>query len=292
MAASKQANWRLRVSKWIAPTGVPATILFLAVVALLEFIMIYSSIFLGLEDTDPLVWNAGAFTISISPIFHLLPIGVIIVLFASWIYLIRHIPYKPTRPQPAKTTRPLPPPRRYEKKRLRILRRFISKLNKKIDDAGRSIKVSISGSRLTKYLDQHVAGKAVFKSTWTIVLSFSILALVAYLIIYPQLIPNAVNWLFAGGGSLFDGFVAWTVNAANAVGQTLFPLGWLAANINNGLAAAAPGFRSGIIGLTTPIIKPLVDLSLVGKYVVSQNVAAWASAIIALYAGRPNRRRR
>jgi hypothetical protein len=292
LAASKQTNWRRRVSKWIAPTGVAATISFLALVVLLELIIIYSSISLGLEDTNPLAWNTGAFTISISPIFHLLPVSVIIVLFASWIYLTRHIPNTPTRLQPAKTIRPLPPPRRYEKRRFRILRRFISRLNKKIDDAGRSIKERISESQLAKYLDQHVAGKAVFKSAWTVVLSFSVLALVAYLIIYPQLIPNAVNWLFGGGSSLLDGFVAWTANAANAVGQTLSPLGWLAANINNGLAAAAPSFRSGVIDLTTPIVKPLVDLSLVGKYVLSQNVAAWASAIIALYAGRPNRRRR
>lgn len=267
-------------------------ILFLAVGVLLEFLIIYSSMSFGLEDTNPLVWNVASFTISISPLFHLLPLSVIIVLSASWIYLTRHVTYTPARTQPAKTTRPLPPSRRYEKKHLKALRRFIGKLDKKIEDAGRSVKERVSKSRLGKYLEQHLAGKAVFKSTWAVVLSFSVLALIVYVIIYPRLIPDAVNWLLGGGNSLLAGFVAWTINAANAVGQTLSPLGWLAANINSGLASLAPGFRSGVIGLTTPIISPLVELDLAGKYVLSQNVAAWAAAIIALYAGRPRRRRR
>ncbi len=267
-------------------------ILFLAVAVLLEFLIIYSSMSFGLEDANPLVWNVASFTISISPLFHLLPLGVIIVLFASWIYLTRHATYAPSGMQPARTKRPLPPPRRYEKKHLKTLRRFIGKIDKKVGDAARSIKERISKSRLAEYLEQHPAGKTVFKSALTVVLPFSVLALIVYVIIYPQLIPNAVNWLFGGGSSAFDGFVVWTVNAANAVGKALSPLGWLAANINGGLASIALGFRNGVIGFTTPIIRSLVELNLAGKYVLSQNVAAWASAIIALYAGRPGRRRR
>lgn len=292
MAASKQTGWRRLVLRLTAPKGLATMILFLAVAVLLEFLIIYSSMSLGLEDANSLVWNVASFTISISPLFHLLPLGVIIVLFASWIYLTRHVTYGPTRTQPAKTKRPLPPPKRYEKKHLKTLRRFIGKINKKIEDAARSVKERISKSRLVEYLEQHLAGKAVFKSALTVVLPFSALALIVYVIIYPQLIPNAVNWLFGGGNSAFDGFVAWTVNAANAVGKALSPLGWIAANINSGLGSIALGFRNGVIGLTTPIIRPLVELNLAGKYVLSQNVAAWASAIIALYAGRPDRRRR
>jgi hypothetical protein len=198
----------------------------------------------------------------------------------------------PVRRQRARITRPLPPPRRYEKKRFRTLRRVISRVNKRIDDAGRSVRERISNSRLAKFSEKHAAGRAVFNSAWAIMLPFSILAFIVYLIIYPQLIPNAVNWLLGGGSSMLAGFIMWTVNGANAVGQTLLPLGWLGASIENGLASVALGFRNGVIGLTTPTIKPLVQSSLVGKYVLVQNVAAWASAIIALYAGQRGRRRR
>jgi hypothetical protein len=198
----------------------------------------------------------------------------------------------PGRKLQARTTRPLPPPRRYERKRLRALRRVISRLDKRIDDAGRSVRERISKSRLAKLSERHGAGRAVFNSAWAVMLPFSILAFIVYLIVYPQLVPNAVNWLLGGGNSILAGFIMWTIKGSDSVGRTLSPLGWLGSSIESGLASNALGFRNGVIGLTTPIIKPLVGSSLVGKYVVVQNVAAWASAIIALYAGQRGRRRR
>jgi len=246
---------------------------------------------MGLKDTNPLIWKTGLFSISISPLFQLLPICVIIVLLASWIYVTQHTAIMPVRKMQAKVARPLPPPRRYEKKRLRTLRRFTNRLNKRIDDAGRSLRERISKSRFAKFSEQHPTGRAVFNSAWAIMLPFSILAFIVYLIIYPQLIPNAVNWLLGGGNSILAAFIKWTIKGSNAVGHTLAPLGWLGAGIEAGLASIALGFRSGVISLTTPIVKPMVESSLVGKYVLVQNVAAWASALIALYAGQRGRRR-
>jgi len=123
-------------------------------------------------------------------------------------------------------------------------------------------------------------------------LSFCVLALLVYLIVYPQLIPNAANWLLGGGESALSGFIAWTIGAANAIGQALSPLGWLGANIENGLAAISTGFRAGVIALTTPIVNPLIQSDLVGKYVLIQNVAAWFAAIVSLYYGSRVHRRR
>lgn len=91
---------------------------------------------------------------------------------------------------------------------------------------------------------------------------------------------------------MLQGFITWTIGAANAIGQTLSPLGWLGANIENGLGAMSLGFRDGIINLTTSIVKPLVQSDLVGKYVLIQNVAAWFAAIVSLYYGSRVHRRR
>jgi len=292
LATPEQTGWRRRILKWTTPTGIATLILFLAVVVLLEFLIIYSSISMGLKDTNPLVWKTSLFKIGISPLFQLLPICVIIVLFTSWIYVTQHTPSMPIRKQQARIARPLPRPRRYEKKRFRTLRRVISRINKRIDDAGRSIRERISKSRLAKFSERHAAGRRVFDSAWAILLPFSVLAFIVYLIMYPQLTPNAVNWLLGGGNSALAGFITWTIKGANAVGRTLSPLGWLGSSIENGLASVALGFRNGVIGLTTPVIKPLVASSLVGKYVVVQNIAAWASALIALHAGQRGRRRR
>jgi hypothetical protein len=188
--------------------------------------------------------------------------------------------------------RPLPPPRRYEKRSFRRLRRLVNRINRGLDSLGRGIKERIANTRIAKYLEKHFMGKAVVKSAWTMVLSFCALALLVYFIAYPQLIPNAANWLLGGGNSALQGLIMGTIGAANAIGRTLPPLGWLGAGIENGLAAMSLGFRNGIIGLTTPTVKPLVQSSLVGKYVFIQNAAAWFAAFVSLYYGRRVHRRR
>jgi len=292
LTTKQTAGWKQYFFKWTGTTGLAAIIVFFVVSVFLEYIIVSTSMSLGVTDTNLISWNIGSFTISISPLFHLLPLSVIVVLFASWIYLTRHEAYMPTKTQPQRTIRSLPPPRRYEKRRLRRLRRFVNRINKGLDNLGRGIKDRISKTRFVKYLEEHFTGKAVVKSAWTIVLSFCILALLVYLIAYPQLIPNAVNWLLGGGNSALAGFITWTIGAANAIGQALAPLGWLAANIDSGLVAISAGFRGGVIGLTTPIVKPLVQLDLVGKYVLIQNVAAWFAAIVSLYYGSRVHRRR
>jgi hypothetical protein len=280
---SKPSGWKQYVSKWTTPKGIASMILFLTIVIILESLIVYSSMSFGLNDDNPLVWNVFSFTISISPLFHLLPLSVIVVLFFSWIYLTRHVAITYHKAEP--TTIRQPPPRKIKKVRFRTLRRYYKRISRRLADFGRRIKETVLGSRIAKYL-----GQAVIKSAWTVIFTFIVLALFVYFVVYPWLIPNATTSIF-GEGSIFLGFVVWTINAANWLGQALSPLGWVAANINNGLVATSPGFRSAVIGLTTPIVKPLIDLDLIGKYVLVQNIAAWFSALVAQfyaqYASRP-----
>lgn len=258
----------------------------------LEFIIVSTSMALGVTDANMLTWSVGGFVIGISPLFHILPIVVVLVMFASWTYLTRHETYIPPRTQAQRTGRPAMPPRRYEKRSFRRLRRFANRINKALDNFGRGVQNRISNSKPGKYVEQHLTGRAVVKSAWTIVLTFCILALLAFLVVYPELIPNAVNWLLGGGNSALQGFIAWSISGANTIGSTLAPLGWIAAVIENGLAAISLGFRHGIIALTTPIVRPAVQSDLVGKYVLIQNVAAWFPALLSLYFGTRIHRRR
>lgn len=294
MTTPKQTTtgWRQYFFRWTGTTGLVAIIAFFVVSVLLEFIIVSTSMALGVVDTNLIVWNLGAFVINISPLFHILPLAVIIVLFASWIYLTRHEAYMPPKTRPQRTDRPLPPPRRYEKRSFRRLRRFVNRINKGLDSFGRGINERITESKVAKYLEEHLTGRAVVKSAWTIALIFCVLTLLVYVIAYPQLIPNAVNWLLGGGNSALQGFITWTINGADAIGQALSPLGWLAVAIENGLAAVSVGFRVAAIALTTPIVKPLVQSDAVGKYVLIQNVAAWFPATLSLYFGSRIHRRR
>jgi hypothetical protein len=293
--AAKQttSGWKKYFFKWTGTTGLVAIVLFFAVSIFLEYVIVSTSISLGVADTNLIVWKIGSLTIKISPLFHLLPLSVIIVLFASWTYLTRHEIYTPAKIQPQKKGRPPPrPPRRYEKRSFRRLRRFVNRINRRLDNFWRGIKERIAKTRFAKYLEEHFAGKSVVKSAWTIVLSFCVLALLVYVIAYPRLIPDAVNWLLGGGNSALQRFITWTIGAADAIGQALSPLGWLGANIENGLAAISLGFRNGVISLTTPIVMPMVQADLVGKYILIQNVAAWFAAIASLYYGSRVHRRR
>lgn len=266
--------------------------MFFAVSVFLEYVIVSTSISLGVKDTNLIIWKIGSFTITISPLFHLLPLSVIIVLFASWTYLSKHETYTSAKTQLQKKARPLSPPRRYEKRSYRRFRRFVGRINRGLDNLGRGIKERIAKTRFGNYLERHFAAKAVVKSAWTIVLSFCVLALLIYFIAYPQLIPNAATWLLGGGNSALQGFITWTIGAADAIGTALSPLGWLGANIENGLTAISLGFRNGVISLTTPIVKPLIQTDLVGKYVLIQNIAAWFAAIVSLYYGSRIHRRR
>lgn len=287
MSTSAQTGWKQRISKWTTPKGLASIIVFLIIVFLLEYLIVYSSASFGLEDTNPLSWQVFSFTITVSPLFHILPLSVAIVLVSSWMHLTRHVSVGPRKLEPIRS-RP-PPPRRIEKARFKTLRRYYKRISKKLGEAGRRIKDLFLENRLADLLK-----RPTIKSAWTIILSFGALVLLIYVIVYPQIIPDAANWLLGGGNSVFQSFVIGTINAANAIGQTLSPIGWVAASIINGLVASAPGFRNWVIGFTTPLVKPLISLDIIGKYVLVQNVAAWVSALTALYYGqmahRPVRR--
>jgi len=285
-------GWQRYSVKWRGSTGLAAIIAFFAVSIFLEVVIVSTSIAMGVQDTNLIVWSIGSFSISISPLFHILPLTVIIVLFASWMYLTRHETYVPSKTQTQKKGRPLPPPRRYEKRSYRRLRRFVNRINKGLDSFGRRIKERIARTKLAKYFETHLAGRAVIKSAWTVVVSFCVFALLVYLIAYPQLIPNAVNWLIGGGNSALQGFILWTIRGADTIGNALLPLGWIASGIEIGLAAISADFRAGVIALTTPFVMPIVQASLVGKYVLVQNFAAWIPALVSLYLGHRIHRRR
>jgi len=90
-------------------------------------------------------------------------------------------------------------------------------------------------------------------------------------------------------------FVLGTIEFARSIGQAVAPLGGLASAINNALIGAALGFRKTLEGAGASLTQPIVHLDVVGKYLVTQNLAAWISALSALIYGayissRPYRR--
>jgi len=79
-------------------------------------------------------------------------------------------------------------------------------------------------------------------------------------------------------------FTKSTSNSVKGIAEALAPIGWICSSINNALLSATPGFRDFALSLGV-LIKPLTDLDNAGKYLVFQNIAAWVSALSALFYG-------
>lgn len=276
--------------KWTAPKGFIAIVLFFIIAFLIEYLIV--SFFTSSGLTDKFI--VTFFTVRISPLFHLIPLGVIVVLLSSWIYLTKHIAVVPRRTAPTKKPlemrrRRRPRPRKIHFKSFRKLFGWISK---KFGRVGQAISSFINKMAATilripgvSYFQQRLFfARAAVRSTATVLAVFVISVLALYLLAYPKVSYDLVVGLF-GSNTSFHGFVLRTIDVGKGLAQALSPIDWVASAIDNVLRAVAPGFRNALEGLGAPVMKSLAELDLLGRYVICQNVAAWISALVALAYG-------
>lgn len=209
---------------------------------------------------------------SISPLLHLIPIGVVITLVFSWAHLLKHIAVRPHKVTPEKK-----PPK---------------KPGKRAPKPGRSFfqKVSCGLKGVSRRWRRLFFAQAAVKSTICVFAVFVVIIFATYVLAYPNLIGDSTLGLYHTNSSAL-GFVTKTIEVANGIGRALAPLGWLASAIDGALKAAAPGFRN-VVQSFGALAEPLVRLDKVGKYIVCQNVAAWTPALITLIYGRYTSTRR
>ena len=277
-----EKRWKRLVFKWTAPKGFIAVVLFFAVALLIEYLVVYFFTLSGL--TDEFLFKF--FTINISPLFHLMPLGVIVVLVSSWAYLTRYIAVVPRRISHAKKLEVKR--RRYpraRKKRFKLLRKFFERVDQTIEVFSRRIGAAVLRIRGVSYLQKRLFfARAAVKSTVTVLLVFLVSVLTLYILAYPKMAYNFAAGIYEANPSL-HGFVLKTIEVGKATVQALSPIEWLTSAINNALRAAAPGFRNALEGFGGPITESLAKLDLVWVYTLCQNVAAWASAVVALAYG-------
>jgi len=263
--------------------------LFFALALLIESLMVYFFTFSGLEDKFLLKFSI----ITISPLFHFIPLGVILVLVSSWTYLTKYIAVVPRRISPKKT---LETRRRYpraRKVRFKSLRKFFQKMGRKFQRVSRPVKAfsrrigaAVLRIRGASYVQKRLFfARAAVKSTVTVLAVFLVSVLALYILVHPKLMYDLAIRLHRGNPS-FHGFVLKTIEIGKGIAQALSPIEWLASAIDNTLRAVAPGFRNALEGFGAPIKEPLAELDLVGRYALCQNVAAWISALVALAYGQ------
>jgi hypothetical protein len=110
-----------------------------------------------------------------------------------------------------------------------------------------------------------------------VLIVFAALILVVSLFAYPKLIYQTISSGYQNDPSLLN-FVKGT---AHALGS----LGGIFSSVNSALLGAAPGFRNFALSIGS-VIGPLSSLDNTGKYLVFQNVAAWISALFAIFYGQ------
>lgn len=282
--STKKSPKRL-IFQWTTLKGLTAIFLFLAVAALIEYIVVLYAINLGVKDETLQQWSPQflgtdwTMTITISPLFHLVPIAVIIALLSSWTYLTRHVAVKP--------------PEKWKGKAKSVSKhgkergfKEVKKLTAKIRHFFGNLKSALLRIKGVAYIWQKIHfARATIKSALTVLLVFGALILLMSVLTYPQLIYWTVSNAYRNDPVLL-GFVTWISNSGKGIAEALAPIGWICSAANNALLSIAPAFRDFVLSLGG-LIKPLIELDDAGKYLVFQNVAAWVSALTGLlYGGR------
>jgi hypothetical protein len=265
--------------RWTTLKGLIAIILFLVIAIILEYAVVLYALSLGVQDyllqwsfTFPGTnWTS---TMAISPLFHLVPIAVIISLVSSWTYLTRQMARQPSKLLTERAAASKKKEKGVASEISHGIRRFF-----------RRIKTGLSKAKGVAYVWNKIHfARATLKSALTVFLVFAVLVLIFSLLAYPRLIYETVSNAYQGNPSLL-GFIKST---GSGIGNVL-------GFINNGLISAAPSFKDFALSFGA-IIKPIADLDNAGKYLTFQNAAAWISAFFAIfypeYSRRSYRRKR
>ncbi|MEM2387180.1 MAG: hypothetical protein QXO50_04105 [Candidatus Bathyarchaeia archaeon] len=272
---------RRLIFRWASLKGLAAIILFLIIAALLEYAIVIYAITLGVKEENPLQgsfqfpWTNWTITIVMSPLFHFVPLSVIIVLVFSWICLAKYAVMQPQKPLEGK---PKPKPQKREQAQ-KTEEKLISRISGAIRNFFWRIKAGFLRIRGVSYIWGKVSfARATIKSAIITILVFSSLILLVSVIAYPGLIYRTFSIMYRGNPALLE-FVKSINNALKGFVKALGPVGWLCSAMNNAIISAAPALR-GFVSALGGLAKPLVDLPSVGKYIIFQNVAAWVLAFV------------
>jgi len=286
---SSEKRWKRLIFRRTTQRGLAAMVSFFALAIIIEYLIVASFLSFGLADKYLLTQTfqfPGAnifFTLSISTLFHLIPIGVISVLGATWIYLAKYVAVVPRRLEPSKKPSMMPK-ERYQKprsRRFKSIKQFSKSLSKRYEKLTRNLKafsnrISATFLRIRgiSYIMQRLFfARAAVKSSAIVLAVFMVSASALYLLVQPTLIYDVVVGFYVSNSSLP------MVIKGIADGIASSPIGDLTTTLNNALAGIAVTFWNTFEGAGR-LTESLVQLDLVWKYVICQNIATWVSALM------------
>jgi hypothetical protein len=236
---------------WTAQKGLLTVGLFLAVAFVSEFFMV--SFFMGSGLTE-------ATQLPVSPLFHFLPLAVIVVLVLSWTYITKHVSVRPYRKATTKVSKSRRHPRRKARKSKTSIIETVKNVLSKIGSA-----LSLGDQPAAP--QRRSFGIVAFESGITVLTVFLLAFILLAVLVYPRLFTDFAVEFYSKATDL-QGFLQ---SVAEGV-----------VSIAGGLEPIASGFRSAFEGLVSPNLPSFTGGDLLWRYVFCQNAAAWISAISAL----------
>ena len=234
---------------WTAPKGLLTVGLFLAIAFVSEFFMV--SFFAGSGLTE-----VATSLLPVSLLFHILPLGVIIVLVLSWTYLTKNMAMRPQRKAPTKVSKS----RRRAKRRAR-------KSSSSAIGAVKNVLAKL-GSGGGSYVPRRLSfGRVAFENAITVLTVFLLAIILLAVLVYPNLFTDFAVGFYSKTAAL-QGFLR-----SLAEGMV---------SVFGGLQSIAPGFRHAFEGIVSSRWVSLSGGDLLWRYVFCQNAAAWISAISVL----------
>jgi hypothetical protein len=267
------ASKKRLVFRWAAPKNLLAIVLFVLISVLTQYVIIVFTIPMGAKD--PTVVILPLLNVSVSLLYHVLPVAVTFALTASFTHLTIYMAMVPSRAQTP--TRPSTRPPRGASQ-LRSLRRFLRKIRRAFRNLKNAFLKAPSVARIQRRV---VLAKAIIKSAVTIVTTFVILVVIFTIGAYPRIVPTLTTGFFEWN-TVFRGFVVATIDASQTIASTISPLGAVANALHDALIGAAPVFRGALEGAGSAVTSGLVALRPTEKYLIVQNAAAWITGIAAL----------
>jgi len=281
---------RRLIFSWTTGKGLLAILLYLAVAFALEYVVIVAFSSYGLTDNMPLTGSLrvpgsdSIFTVSISPVFHLIPLSVIVTLLSSWMHLTRCLAVIPSEMamMPKKQIKKKETPKR---SRFKDLKWRLERTNLIIKASFRRLGNLLLINRVSHLWSQSHFARAAVKGSVALFSLFLFLAFTLYLAERPTFLYEFVAQFYRDNPH-FLGFVLGIREAFLLLAQSLSSLGLATSSINSWITAVAVGFRDSISNLVAPLAKKMVELDILWKYLICQNVAAWMPALLVLLYGQ------
>ncbi|HDQ05143.1 MAG TPA: hypothetical protein ENN36_00275 [Candidatus Bathyarchaeota archaeon] len=251
---SKGTGDSLTFGGWTDPKGLLTAGLFLALAFISEYFMVSFFVGSGLTETT-------AYPLPVSPLFHLLPLTVILVLVSSWMYLTKHLAMRPHRISPAKVPKAR---RRHPRRRTKTTQNVMGTIKKFFSKISSALTRSSGASSAPQRFS---FGRVALEGTVTVLAFFLLSIILLSVLVYPNLFTDfAVD--FYSKTSLLQDFMQ---SLADAL-----------VSISSGLDSIAPAFRNAFENLVPTKTLSLTERDILWRYIFCQNAAAWVSAISAL----------